>query len=225
MTDTKETENKAEVATSNKLDEVSSQPELKINELDVLKERAVKLGITFNPTIGVEKLADKIDRKLNPEKYNKENANKVEATDTTETVTTAAIVIPKKNSYKPESKLEKTNRLRKDSARLIRVNISCMNPNKKEYEGEIFTVSNSVVGTFKKYIPFNTEDGYHIPNIIYKHLKERQCQVFYTVKGPKGNKVRKGKLIKEFAIEVLPNLTRDELKSLATKQAMANNLG
>ena len=99
-----------------------------------------------------------------------------------------------------------------------------MNPNKKEWEGEIITAGNAGVGTFKKYIPFNADEGWHVPNIIYQVLKGRECQVFSTVTGPRGNKFRKGKLIKEFAIEVLPPLTEDELKDLAQRQAMAKSV-
>jgi len=123
-----------------------------------------------------------------------------------------------------ESKAAKLARLRKEASRLIRIRISCMNPNKKEWEGEVFTVSNSAVGTHKKFVPFNNEDGWHVPNIIYKHLLERECQIFQTVKGPRGNKIRKGKLIKEFAIEVLTPLTPVEIQELATQQAMGNNI-
>jgi len=99
-----------------------------------------------------------------------------------------------------------------------------MNPNKKEWEGEMFTVSNSVVGTFKKYVPFNNEDGWHVPTIIYKMLKDKQCQIFHTVKNSRGAKVRKGKLIKEYAIELLPDLTLPQLQELAQKQALAHSI-
>ena len=41
-----------------------------------------------------------------------------------------------------------------------------MNPTKKEWEGEIITVSNALVAvTVKKYIPFAAEDGWHVPQI------------------------------------------------------------
>lgn len=40
---------------------------------------------------------------------------------------------------------------------------------------------------------------------------DRECQVFVTIKDGRGNSVRRGKSIKEFAIEVLPQLTQEEL--------------
>jgi hypothetical protein len=99
-----------------------------------------------------------------------------------------------------------------------------MNPAKKEWDGEIITTGNSLVGTFRKYIPFNSDEGWHVPQIIYNQLVSRQCQVFTTVTDARGNKVRRGKLIREFAIEVLPQLTPQELHELAQRQAMAKSI-
>ena len=115
--------------------------------------------------------------------------------------------------------------LQKSASELMRIRVTCMNPAKKEWEGEIFTVGNAVVGTFKKYVPFNADEGWHVPRIIYEQLKDRECQVFTTVRDSRGNSTRKGKLIKEFAIEVLPNLTEEEIKELAQRQAMAKSVG
>jgi hypothetical protein len=44
--------------------------------------------------------------------------------------------------------------------------------------------------------------------------------MYHTVQDNKGNKVRKSKLVNEFNIEVLPALTKEELKDLAQRQAM-----
>ena len=87
--------------------------------------------------------------------------------------------------------------------------------------GEIITVANNAVGTVKRYVPFNTEDGWHVEHILLEQLRERQCQIFVTEKDSRGNKVRKGKLIREFAIEVLDPLTEEERADLAQRQAMA----
>lgn len=81
------------------------------------------------------------------------------------------------------------------------------------------------MGTFKKYVPFNADEGWHVPRIIYNQMAERQCQVFVTRKDERGRSIREGKLIKEFAIEVLDPLTTDELAELARRQAMAQSIG
>jgi hypothetical protein len=120
-----------------------------------------------------------------------------------------------------ETEAERNSRLKREANELIRCRVVCMNPNKKDWQGEIYTVGNAVVGTVKKYVMFDVE--YHIPRIILQQLEEKQCQVFYTHTDPvTRSKSRKGKLVKEFAIEILPQLTEQELKDLAQRQAMAN---
>lgn len=109
---------------------------------------------------------------------------------------------------------------RKESGRLVRCRIQCMNPAKKEWPGEIFSVGSAKLGTFKKFVPFNSPEPYHIPKIIYNMLLEKKCTVFYTEVDKRGNKIRKGRLVNEFAIEVLPPLTKEELSDLAKTQAL-----
>ena len=169
------------------------------DELTTLKERADQMGVDYHPSIGLEKLRAKVLAAQSGE------ADAAPAAKVSEVETARAL----------------QHRLRNEANELVRIRVSCMNPAKKEWEGELFTAGNSVVGSFTKFVPFNVEDGWHVPRIIYLQLKERQCQVFITVKDSRGNDVRKGKLIKEFAIEVLPDLTPDELQALAQRQAMA----
>jgi hypothetical protein len=166
------------------------------DQLTVLKGRADLLGISYHPSIGLDKLREKIAAAMSEEKSEITSVDQLS------------------NKARQE--------LFNEANELIRIRVTCMNPAKREWEGEIFTVSNTVVGTFKKFVPFNADDGWHVPRIIYNQMVDRQCQVFYSAKDDKGNSVRRGKLIKEFAIEVLPKLTEEELKELAQRQAMAN---
>lgn len=172
------------------------------DELAALKARADMLGLTYHPSIGVEKLREKVNAALAPPA---EEAKPAQAT-TEESVET------------------RHARLKREASKLVRIRVTCMNPAKKEWEGEIFSVGNSVVGSFTKYVPFNTEDGWHVPAIIHQMIADRQCQVFYTTSDARGNKTRKGKLIKEFSIEVMPPLTPEELRDLAQRQAMSNSI-
>ena len=173
------------------------------SELDLLKERATMMGITFHPSIGIEKLKEKIEATL----------SKIE----TIPVDTAA------NEPMPE--YQKHKYIRDEATKLIRVVVNCMNPAKQLWEGEIFTVSNRAIGTVKKFVPFNADAGYHIPNVIYQAMLERQCPVYYTVTDPRtGFKTRKSRLIKEFSITVLDPLTTEELEELARQQAIGNNI-
>lgn len=169
-----------------------------VDELTALKERAELMGVKFHPSISLEKLREKVNASLTP----------------TEDVAATA-------ETKKFSRLE----AQRKASELVRIRVTCMNPAKKEWEGEIFTVGNATVGTFKKFIPFNADEGWHVPRIMYEQLKERECQIFVTKRDDRGNTSRTGKLIKEFAIEVLPPLTEEELKDLAQRQAMAKSVG
>lgn len=180
-------------------------------ELENLKARADLLGVTYHPNIGTEKLREKIAAKQAEEDapvlVSGEAAGKSEEKASTQCA--------------EESHAAKRVRLKREGLKLVRVRITCMNPFKKEWEGEIFTVSNNAVGTVKRYVPYNVEDGWHVEHILLEQLKERKCQIFVSEKDSRGNKVRKGKLIREFAIEVLDPLTDKELAELAQRQAMA----
>ncbi len=178
------------------------QDEPQLDELTLLKQRAQTLGIKFHPSIGLESLRSKVSAALTEE----------------------AAEEPVPEAPAAESRIQMRNRLRKEASALVRVRVTCMNPNKKEWKGEIFTASNSIVGTFRKYVQFNTEDGWHVPQIILNMLKARQFQTFYTIKNERGVAVRKGKLVPEFAVEVLPPLTEEELLELSRRQALAGGV-
>lgn len=184
------------------------------DELEVLKQRATTLGITFHPSIGLEKLREKVNGKL-AEKEPLPVGNMVYGQDTTTVGVSAGYV---------ETENEKRIRLKRESNQLIRIRITCMNPHKKEYTGEIFTTGNALVGTIRQFVPFNNEEGWHVRMMIYQMIKERQCQIFTSTKDARGNTVRKGKIIKEFAIDVMPELTMVELQELAQRQAMSKSI-
>ena len=179
------------------------QDEPQLDELTLLKQRAQTLGIKFHPSIGLESLRSKVSAALTRE----------DAEEAAEEPVPEAPAV--------ESRIQMRNRLRKEASALVRVRVTCMNPNKKEWKGEIFTASNSIVGTFRKYVQFNTEEGWHVPQIILNMIKARQFQTFYTIKNERGVAVRKGKLVPEFAVEVLPPLTEKELLELSRRQALA----
>lgn len=194
-------------------EQIQQQPAEAVNdELETLKARADLMGIKYHPSTGIDKLRAKIDLQLSGNK----------AKDELPEVKTP--ILSKSTKDKPLTQQEFAEsdfKLRKSTAgSLIRVRVTCMNPAKKEWDGEIISVGSAKIGTYKKFVKFNTEDGWHIPFIIYEYLKERKCSVFFTEKDHLGQKVRKSKLVNEFNIEVLPSLTKEELKDLAQRQAM-----
>lgn len=189
------------------MEQLDQEPvEIVEDELASLKAKADLLGLRYHPSVGVEKLREKIQAHL---------AGSGEAGTESEECAEAP----------QESLLDRRRRKRLEAAKLVRVRVTCMNPFKKEWEGEIFTAGNGVVGTHKKYVPFNAEDGWHVPQILLNQIKERKCQIFTTIKDDKGNKIRKGKMINEFVVEVLPALTKEELHDLAQRQALSQSVG
>lgn len=205
------------------------------DELASLKQRADLMGLTYHPSISAGKLKEKIALALAGETKPDADEAKVEPAVETkvEDVVAAATAGTNVKATVDESTgdtvfavaetpNQKRLRLRNEANEQVRIRVSCMNPNKKDWQGEIFTVGNASVGTFKKFVPFNTEDGWHVPRMILQAMQERQCQIFVNEKTKNGITVRKGKQIKEFAIEILPSLTQTELNELARRQAMAN---
>jgi len=191
---------------------VTTEPAIDM-ELVELKERSTQLGMPFHPSIGKENLKKKLKAFI---KKQQKAAKKVQP-QTVEPTNVTPIVPPKTQEQLIAEKVKAANRL-------IRCRVTCMDPNKKDWEGEIITVSNSIVPTIKKYISF-TADAWHIPQMILNVMKEKKCTVFKTVKGPRGEKIRKGYQVAAYNIEMLDPLTEDELDELAKQQALAGNIG
>lgn len=220
----------------------------KVDELTALKSRADLMGLTYHPAIGVEKLREKIAAAIAGEPT--KDAVETTKQDTPVAAAPAPVVMPAppvvlKQIESPtivvqrglspkqhadyittdipnETPTQRKMRLKKHASELIRINVTCMNPNKKEWEGEIIGAGNNTVGSLTKFIPFGKD--WHVPRIIYNVIRDRMCQVFVTNTDSKGNKVRQGKLIKEFAIDVLDPLTSEELHDLAERQAISRSI-
>ncbi len=204
------------------------------DELASLKQRADLMGLSYHPSISAAKLKEKISAALQGE--TKPDAEDVKPDTTAVSQEDAVVAATSGTRVKAvvdeetgdtvfgvaETENQKRLRLRNEANEQVRIRVSCLNPNKKDWQGEIFTVGNAAVGTFKKFVPFNTEEGWHVPRMILQAMQERQCQIFVNEKTKNGVTVRRGKQIKEFAIEILPSLTQTELNELARRQAMAN---
>ena len=180
------------------------------DELTVLKQRAASLGIKHHPTIGLVKLREKVNAAMSDAPVVEEElALKTESTPLVET------------------KIQMHTRLRREATALVRVVVNCMNPQKKEWEGEIFTVGNRSINggrPIKKYIPYNNEEGWHIPNMLLDHLKAAETQIFKKVTR-NGQDFMEPTNIKAFNIEILPQLSKDELSTLQVKQKATGSVG
>ena len=168
-------------------------------ELALLKERADLMGIKYSKNIGIDTLKAKINERL-------------EASEI------------KKDEEKSKTALRKQERDKQ--LKLVRIRLSVMNDAKKGWTGEIFTIANSVIGTVRKFVPYGAKyykQGYHIPYCIYSLLKDKRF-VSRSTKTVKGQIVVEEELVPEFSIEVLPELTPEELQKLAVEQAAGNRI-
>lgn len=172
------------------------------DEKEVLMQRADKLGIKYSNNIGLETLRERINAKLEErEAVVEEEEDK-----------------PKKKEAQTAAQVKETavQKARKEALKLVRVNITSMENTKNNLSGEIFTVSNGVVGTIKRYVPFGVD--WHIEQMLLNTLKEKEFQRFGTEKTPSGQTVRRAKSVPAYAIQILPPLTEKELEDLRKSQ-------
>ena len=186
-----------------------SVDELQVDEMTILKQRATMMGIKFSNNIGLEALRKKVaDAQEGITEQEQPEVNPL-ATPTAQ-----------------EDKLSMAQRIRLENTRLVRVRIQNLDPKKKDLPGEILTVANDYMGTVRKYVPYGeaTDNGYHIPYCIYKLLKNRKFLHVSVKKGRNGKERVEQQWVREFAIEILPQLTEEELKQLGQAQLAAGSL-
>lgn len=187
------------------------------DEMFSLKARARLMGIQFSNNIGLEALRLKINAKLAELEPEEDEPAVAE--------TVVAAPVAEKPKTRAQLEMEMRAKLMAEATKLVRLRITNLNPNKRDLPGEIFTVANEFIGTISKYIPFGavTDDGYHVPYCLYEMMRDKQFVNLRTTKGRNGqDKVEDG-WAKEFALEVLPQLTPQELERLRNAQAAANN--
>lgn len=181
-----------------------------------LKARATNLGVTYHPSIGAEKLSEKI-RIFLEEKAAAEEAAAIAATPVTQIpppipapMTTAkATPAPVKSAV---------GKKRHECEALVRVIVTCMDPLKKAHRGDFFTVGNSVMQTQTLMVPFGVE--HHIPRILFNMLGEKYYTTYDTKKDHFGREIKTPRQVKAFAIQVLPDLSTEEIVELARLQAL-----
>lgn len=177
----------------------SEQP----SERDLLRARATQMGISFSPNISNETLKERILAKLN-------------GTDSSENQEEETPVV--------ETEMQIRARMYKEQMKLVRIKYTNVNPHKADLPGEILTFSNKFLGTVKKYIPFGEEaaEGWHVPNCIYQLMIDKEFNSIREVKDPVTKKPQiVQKIMKEYSITVLPDLTEEELEDLKKQQLAA----
>lgn len=217
MTEETQTNVEDQVVESTEVNESSA------DELTMLKARASMMGINFSNNISVATLRKKIEAKMAGEPDSSEAEAQPNGLEEAAKLADAKIAAPV-SAEKPKSLYESQYA---EQMKLVRCRILCLNPNKANLPGEIHTVANRVLGAVKKFIPYGelTDEGYHIPYILYKHLEDKRFLHIRTTKDRKtGTPQIHTSWAKEFAIEVLPPLTEEELKQLASAQIAAGSV-
>lgn len=195
-------------------------------EMEVLKSRAKMMGIVFSNNIKIETLRQKISDKMDG--ITDEQGTTDDAADQDELPTLGKGIAPEAPTVrmsKREMEAAAIADMVKENMRLIRLRITNMDPKKKDLPGEIITIANEYIGTVRKYIPFGetTDDGYHVPYVLYQMMKDRKFLDIRTSK-KNGQIVVSSKWASEFALEVLPQLTQEELDRLAAAQLAAGSI-
>lgn len=178
-----------------------------VSEREALEQRATLLGINFHTNISTEKLRERVNAKISgTSESSKEGA-------------AVATSLPK-----GESDAQRRSRKKAEASVLVRCRIHCNDPAKKDWPGEYITVGNNYIGTFRKYVPYNLDEPWQLPQIMVNALREKRVQIFATKKGKHGIPVRESKSIAAYTIEVLPQLTQEELDALARSQVSRDAL-
>lgn len=176
-----------------------------IDQLSILKQRATVMGIQFSNNISIDKLKLRIQEKLDGVTPSDEVVVKAPVDAKTPTI----------RQYMQTTQMK-----------LVRLRIQNLNPAKKDLQGEIVSVANEYLGTITKFIPFGeaTDEGYHVPYCLYQDMLNKQ---FLNIKVTKDKRTGVPKVetnwAREFALEVLPQLTVEELQTLAVAQMAAGN--
>lgn len=96
---------------------------------------------------------------------------------------------------------------------MVRVVVVSLNPGKSDLEGELFTFGNSLVPTQSKYVPFNREDGWHIPRILVEILRDKRYQGYRTIETD-GVKRKTVQQLPAYSVTELPPLSVNQLKDM-----------
>ena len=175
---------------------------------DLLMEEAKSLGLKPHHSTGELKL----QQMINDELTKGEDVGDVGEVETKVEVEAVA-----------ETKGERIKRLRDEQRKLVRVVVRCNNDDKKEWTGQTITVI-CAAGTLKKWVPFDNENGWHVPQGILDVMGAKMCQKFKNGKLANGQPHKVSFMAKEYSIEELKPLSKKELKDLEKEQAARGSI-
>ena len=178
---------------------------------DELRKELADNGVTLHHKTGTKKLASTL-AEVRTKEY-KEDPKKSDLTDPSEAAKAA--------KAKHLAAMQTPEKL---AMKLTRVVVTPNDPTMVNYPGLIFTVGASGLNNgrmVKKFVPFNNEEGWHVPQIILNQIEYGQMQKFKTVTRANGEKVLEPYLTKKFNVRILDPLTREELEQVAAANKVA----
>ena len=191
-----------------------------------LIEKATEMGIDFPKNIKTEDLRKKISEVEKENDVVDIEALKKQLEEEIRKEYEEKLKIQEENLTSGPQQLttgQKKLEARKKALKLHRVVVTCKDPMKQNWEGEIISAGNDLIGEVKKYIPFNNDEGWHIPEIILNVLKEKKCTIFVNKKGKDGMPIKVAKQINAYSIQELEPLSKEELEELARIQRQKQN--
>lgn len=203
-----------------------------ITAIEDLRDAATELGVKFSGNTGFETLRGKILATLNAPEPKAE----IDFGGHDEPIEIAKPIVNKRLTVSEliamdATKVDDVNLrrqiIRAQATKLVRVQIQNLDPSDAALNGAIITVYSKYTGKVAKYVPFGEESihGYHIPQMIYDHLKDQKFALRKEKKGGRfGVKTYVTSLVSKYAITVLPPLTRDELAELAAHQRASQSI-
>jgi hypothetical protein len=179
-----------------------------------IRQELTDNGVTIHHKTGTKKLASTLadvrnkEHKEDPEKPTSNSlSGSTEASRAAKAKHLAAMQTPEKRAMK-----------------LTRVVVVPNDSTMANYPGLIFTVGASGINNgqmIKKFVPFNNEEGWHVPQIILDQIENAQMQKFKTVTRANGEKVLEPYNAKKFNVQILPPLNKEELEILAAANKAA----
>jgi len=131
--------------------------------------------------------------------------------------------VEKKVAVKALTSGQQRAALRKRQMKLSRITLRSNDERDKSKEGVTIQII-CASGTVKKYIPFDNEDGWHVPQCVLKRLQEKKCVQFKNSRLKNGQKVRTAYEAKAYNVEILEPLTKKELQSLRDDQSARGSI-
>lgn len=200
--------------------------------IEDLRDVATQMGVKFSGNTGLETLKGKILATFDAPKTKAE----IDFGGHDEPIEIAKPLVNKKLTVSELIAMDATQIddvnlrrqvIRAQATKLVRVRITNLDPGDAALNGAIITVYSKYTGKVSKYVPFGEESihGYHVPQMIYDHLKDQKFAMRKEKKGGRfGVKTYVTSLVSKYAIEVLPLLTREELAELAAHQRASQSI-